>query len=68
MGKPAEMHEFLHNGRGPVYSVRPTQNSENDHYSEAAWFDDHSPTGKEGVLDFFGQSPSLSLGYALCEG
>jgi len=63
-----EMHEFLHNGRGPVYSVRPTQFSENDHHSEAARFDDHSPTGKERPLDFFGQSSPISLGYAVCEG
>ncbi len=48
------MHEFLHNGRGPVYSVRPTQNSENDNNSEAARFDDNSPAGKEILLDFFG--------------
>ncbi len=54
MGKNPEMYEFLHNGRGPVYSVRPTQISENNNYSEAARFDDHSPTGQEGVLDFFG--------------
>jgi hypothetical protein len=48
------MYEFLHNGRGPVYSVRPTQISENNNYSEAARFDDHPPTGQEGILDFFG--------------
>src|SRR5271167_266774 len=62
------MHEFLHNGRGPVYSVRPTTLSENDHNSEAARFDDNSPTGKERPLDFFGQSAPISLGYAFCEG
>ena len=62
------MHEFLHNGRGPVYSVRPTTLSENDHNSEAARFDDNSPTGKERPLDFFGQSAPISLGYAICEG
>jgi hypothetical protein len=48
------MYEFLDNGRGPVYSVRPTQCSQNDHNSEAARFDDSSPAGKEGSLDFFG--------------
>ena len=47
------MYEFLHNGRGPVYSVRPTHISENDHHSEAARFDDSSPAGKERSLDFF---------------
>ena len=53
IGKTQKCYEFLRNGRGPVYSVRPTQNSENNHHSEVARFDDHSPTGQEGVLDFF---------------
>jgi hypothetical protein len=49
------MYKFLHNGRGPVYSVRPTHFSEKyDHHSEAARFDDNSPTGKTRPLDFFG--------------
>jgi hypothetical protein len=40
-----EMHKFLYNGRGPVYSVRPTPFSGNDYNSEASRFDDNSPTG-----------------------
>ena len=62
------MYKFLHNGRGPVYSVRPTPFTANDYNSEAPRFDDNSPTGKERALDFFGQSSPLSLGYAVCEG
>ena len=67
-GEPSQTHEMLHFGRGPVYSVRPAEFTENNHYSEDARFDDDSPTGKAESLDFFRESAPISLGHAVCEG
>jgi len=66
-GNGSYAHEILQIGRGPVYSVRPVQFTENNNYSEDARFDDDSPAGKAESLDLFRESAPVSLGYPICE-